>query len=97
MLKISAVELQRCNVPSETLSCFAKVRKFMTKADMPASKWLVTGGSNLPAFTFDPILNEAVRACSDYWRDLFFLLGVSWEDLDDDKWPNCSRDLKVHG
>ena len=97
VLKISAAELKRCNVPSDSLAGFTKIRKAMTKADMPASKRSVPGGSNLPAFTFDPILNEGIRACNDHWRDTFFLLGVTWADLDDDKWPNVSRDWKAYG
>ena len=70
----------------------------MTWADRPASALrVVHGGSQLPAFSFDPIMEEAIRACGQEWTNMFLVPGTSWADIYDNKVPNCSRKWKEYG
>ena len=94
----SAAELEDYGVTVDEVSRFQRVRKALTKADKPASKRrVVDGGAQLPACTFDPILNSAIDACNKHWTDLFFVAGNSWCDIDDDKIPNTSPLWKQFG
>ena len=55
----------------------------MTKADRPASTRTVShGAAQLPAYSFDPIMDQTINACNRHWTDLFFVSAVSWVDID---------------
>ena len=87
----SATELADFDVPHETIEQFTTVRKALTNADLPHSKRPIVGAETKPpACTFDPILDDAVKACCRQWTQMFFVAGNSWVDLDDDKIPNSS-------
>ena len=42
------------------------------------------------AQTFDPLIEEVIRALNHEWKDNFFVVGESCIDIDDDKLNNCS-------
>jgi len=39
----------------------------------------------------DPFLVEAVEVLNKEWVGIFFVIGVSWLDIDDDKLNFCSN------
>ena len=39
----------------------------------------------MPAYSFDPFLEDAFASCSKEWVDLCFVKGLTNVDLDDDK------------
>ena len=49
------------------------------------------------ANTIDRLVQEAVRVVNKEWVKLFFVLGVSWMDIDDDKLNFCSQLWKKYG
>lgn len=99
VLTISATELPRCKVPEDTIAAFMKVRKAMTKADRPASERPpVTEGVPSPeAMTFDPIMDEVILAMNTEWRDIYFVMGITYADFDDDKHAKGSPLWKSYG
>ena len=64
VMGISASEMIQYGVSDNAYLRYQYVRNVMTRADRPASaRRVVHGGSQLPAFSFDPIMEEAIRAC----------------------------------
>jgi len=63
--------------------CFA-----LTKANKPPSNCSTGDGvSQLPAYSFDPIIADAVHACNKELTRVYFALSSSRVDIDDDKLP----------
>lgn len=82
----------------DSIQRFLSVRKAMTKADKPASKRsALHGATQLPSFSFDPIVDEAIDAFNKESTKTYFVPGVTWVDIDDDKIPNCSPKWKSYG
>ena len=64
VMVISASDTRQYGVSDNTYLCYQSVRNVMTRADRPASaRRVVHSGAQLPAFSFDPIMEEAIRAC----------------------------------
>ena len=88
--EISASDMCNFGVSKNSFGKYKAVRSVMTKADVPPSvRKVIHGSSQIPAFSFDPIMDKAIRACTDEWK-MFFVMGSSWVDIDDDKIPNTS-------
>ena len=94
----SATELRDFGVSESDYKQYRRVRLVLTKANQPASKRAVVhGGCQLPACSFDPLMRVAYDECNNHWTKMFFVPGISWCDLDDDKIPNSSPLWKQHG
>ena len=94
----SETELSEFGVGEELLLSYKRVRDALTKADRPPSdRTVVDGGAQLPACSFDPIIQEAINTLNKHLTWMFFVAGTSWADLDDDKIPNCSPLWKQYG
>ena len=94
LFNTSERELPSFGVEESVIAKYQQVRKILTKADIPPSKRKVAdGGQQLPAGSFDPIIKDAVK----HWTSMFFLSGVSWADIDDDKIASCSPMFKQYG
>ena len=64
VMGISASGMRQYGVSDNTYLRYQSVRNVMTRADRPASaRRVVHDGAQLPAFSFDPIMEEAIRAC----------------------------------
>ena len=98
VMGISASGMRQYGVSDNTYLRYQSVRNVMTRTDRPASaRRVVHGGAQIPAFSFDPIMKEAICACGQEWTKMFFVPGTSWVDIDDDKVPNCSQKWKEYG
>eukprot|EP00984_Skeletonema_dohrnii_P032459 scaffold26691_cov108-Skeletonema_dohrnii-CCMP3373.AAC.1 len=84
-------------LPTKDLEAFQRVRTALTKADIPASNRKVKVGAQLPACSFDPIIKDMIDECCNHWTELFFVRGMSYCALDDDKIPNSANIWKRHG
>ena len=98
LYSVSANQLDQFDMTSEQIESYEKVRKAMNAADKPSStKQHNTAGATPVANTIDPLVKEAVRVVNKEWVKLFFVLGVSWMDIDDDKLNFCSQLWKKYG
>ena len=90
ILQISSKELRDFNKEASTLEGYEKVRKAMSKADRPAHKRpSPMGTAGLPADTFDPTMIKVIVDMNENSRALYFMVGCSDADIDDDKISNC--------
>jgi len=102
-----ASELATYGITHEQLKRYKRVHKAMKAADMPAAKRhaqkVKRSKKNDPTFagpaaeTFDPIMEEVVKAINLEWAKNFFVPGESWIDIDDDKLNNCSPKFQAYG
>lgn len=98
LYSVSANQLDQFGIACEEIESYEKVRKVMSVADKPAStKQHHIAGATAVANTIDPLMKEAVRVVNTEWVKLFFVLGVSWMDIDDDKLNFCSKLWKKYG
>ena len=71
---------------NDEIKQYKAVRGAMKRADKPVShRKVIEGGAQLPAYCFDPFLEDAFASCSKGWVDLCFVKGVTNVDLDYDK------------
>ena len=76
VMGISDSDMRQYGVSDNTYLRYQSVRNVITRADRPASaRRVVHGGAQLPAFLFDTIMEEAIRACGQEWTKIFF---CSW-------------------
>jgi len=96
---VSSSELSAFDMGDDTVAKYDKVRKAVSLADLPASKKSKdnTVGAGHVAKTMDPLLVEAVEVLNKEWVGIFFVIGVSWLDIDDDKLNFCSNLWKAYG
>ena len=98
LYSVSSNDLGQFDLESEAIESYRKVRKAITAADVPASaKQHNTAGATAEANTIDPLAKEAIRVLNNEWGKLFFVIGVSWIDLDDDKLNFISKLWKKYG
>ena len=95
--EISSVGLES-RISKDDYSTYQKIRDIITKTDFPASsrKTDINVGRH-PSFSMDPIMNNFVGILNRHWCNMFYVLMVSWVDLDDDKLPFCSPKWKLYG
>ena len=97
LLGISESVFKQFNMSNGEIKQYKAVRDAMTRADKPAShRKVIEGGAQLPAYSFDPFLEEAFASCSKEWVDLCFVKGVTNFDLDDDKINQTSPRWKLY-
>ena len=88
--QISAGELEGFEISDGTISGYAIVRKAMTNANFPAyQRPCPHGTAGIPADTFDPIMAKTIDGMNKNNRSIYFMMGVTDVDLDDNKQPYC--------
>ena len=98
LFSCSESELRDFGVGVHIFNQYKVVRQALTKSDQPASsRKVIDGAAQLPACSFDPIIQDAIDALNKHLTWLFFVRGNSWADVDDDKIPNCSPLFKEYG
>ena len=92
------MESKISRISKDDYSTYQKIRDIITKTDFPASsrKTDINVGRH-PSFSMDPIMNNFVGILNRHWCNMFYVLMVSWVDLDDDKLPFCSPKWKLYG
>ncbi|KAL7459526.1 hypothetical protein ACHAWC_011246 [Mediolabrus comicus] len=104
---ISSRELEFFGLSDDTIERYERVHDAMKAADMPAAKRhamkvqrcsdTMVAAAGPAAESFDPIMSELVDALNKEWGKIFFVPGVSWIDVDDDKLAHSSHLFQAYG